>query len=201
MIKLQNKHYAILCNALCFFFLILIANPLFADDPKYTDPRLYQPYSDAPYQITPVVIQKLKGHCREQSYKDKRDDAWRCEADNVVYDPCFVKKHDASNTVICPFAPWHQEAVMISLAAPLDNTRHESLDMSKTPPWAVELTNGKRCTRLATPVNDGKNEPAYYTCSENTHLVGDFYRCKGQWEVYLKDGTQFHATQVLRAWF
>lgn len=201
MRKLKSPLFFLLGNGLCFFFLMLIANPLFAAEREYTDPRLYQPYSDAPYQVTPVIIQTLKGHCREQSHKDRRDDAWRCEADNVVYDPCFVKKHDASQKLICPFAPWHQEAVMITIDAPLDNSRHDSLDMSTTPPWAVELTDGKRCTRLASPVQDGDSDPAYYTCSDNTQLIGDFYRCKGLWEVYLKDGKRFHASKVKRAWF
>lgn len=167
----------------------------------YTDPRLYHPFSEAPFQATPVITHHLFGTCREQSYLDKRDDAWRCETKNATYDPCFIKKHGSKNALVCPLAPWQDKAIMISIDAPLDNSNHETLDMSKTEPWAVELTNGKRCKRLSHPIEDETGETAHYRCGDNTLLIGNFYRCKGLWEIYLKEEKSFQTAYVKRAWF
>ncbi|MDI1351466.1 MAG: hypothetical protein PSV35_01650, partial [bacterium] len=53
--------------------------------------KLYRPYGEAIEQIVPVIKTKISGQCDAQSRLIVREDAWRCQAQGRIFDPCFVK--------------------------------------------------------------------------------------------------------------
>lgn len=53
--------------------------------------KLYRPFGDVFEQAPPVVKKIMSGQCYEQSHIIIREDAWRCQAGDQLFDPCFVK--------------------------------------------------------------------------------------------------------------
>ena len=69
--------------------------------------------------------------------------------------------------------------------------------MSRSMPWAVELIDGTRCLIIG----KDKNKPYRYHCQHQQFLMGNIYRCKGIWEIYLKNQQQYKTAYIKKAWF
>ncbi len=169
-------------------------------EPDSTDPRLYHPYNKAPYQVTPEINANLKGYCLEQSGADQRKDAWKCVANQTIYDPCFTIPNTNPQKLICPNSPWEAQATLLQVQGSLDNSSHAELDMSTSPPWALELLDGTRCLIL-TEKHTHQGETLSYYCNGNRYLLGRLKRCYNFWQIYLRDGPNFHLVKIKRAWF
>lgn len=179
------------------FFAILLTTTLFAED---TELNLYRPLTETTKHVPLLINAKKMGECRQQSQRLKREDAWRCTAEGIVYDPCFVQQYGSHLTAVCPESPWSSKGIQITVASPLDNSQHEILDMSRALPWALELTNGEKCQAIETSEQyDGL--PVRYRCNTNTVLIGHVQRCASEWKMLERGSTGVETVQIARAWF
>lgn len=162
--------------------------------------KLYRPYGDVENQVAPQVKNTLRGECYSQSKLIVREDAWRCMVNGIAYDPCFVKAGANRTQALCPQSPWVGDSVQIMVKLPLDNEQNKTLDMSRTYPWAIELTNGERCQAI----NSGKTYdqmPVRYKCGKKNYLVGHLQRCKAIWSILEKTPTGVVTVELSKAWF
>lgn len=162
--------------------------------------KLYRPFGDVVDQALPVVQGTVRGQCDTQSHLILREDAWRCQAKGVVYDPCFVKPSGTKKEALCPRSPWQGDSVLIAVPAPLNNKHHQRLDMSLAYPWAVELVNGVRCQAVDThQLYDSM--PVRYQCHNQHFLFGYLQRCKSLWSMLKKAPKAVETAEFKRAWF
>jgi hypothetical protein len=162
--------------------------------------KLYRPFGEAQEQAIPKPVRSLSGQCLGQSLLNVREDAWRCQAEGKIFDPCFLKAVGPKTQVLCPKSPWAVESVAISVPSALNGAEHTSLDMSVALPWAVELVNGARCQAIeSNEVFDGM--PVHYRCSDNTILLGHLQRCKATWTMLEKTPKGVETAIFKRAWF
>jgi hypothetical protein len=117
-----------------------------------------------------VPTQERTGSCWSTSYVLNRVDAWRCSADNSIYDPCFSITGN-SQAVICDTSPLSD-----STGFKLNLT--ESLPMRGTvspvkSAWAFELADGTKCIFVggATAAFEGKR--VNYSCSDGWSILGE----------------------------
>lgn len=158
--------------------------------------KLYRPYGDT----TAVIKKTLAGRCLSQSKLILREDAWRCEADGITYDPCFVKAGANRTEALCPQSPWVGDSVQIKVEHPLNNEQNQTLDMSSAYPWAIELSNGERCMAIdSTKTYD--EMPVRYRCTNENLLVGYLQRCKNVWSMLEKTPQGIETVELTKAWF
>jgi hypothetical protein len=162
--------------------------------------KLYRPYGEATGQVMPIVKHTLAGHCLSQSRIIVREDAWRCEAGGRTFDPCFVKAGTNRKEALCPQSPWVGDSVQINVSLPLDNAQNETLDMSRTYPWGIELSNGERCLAVySTEVYE--EMPIRYRCTNENLLLGYLQRCKTTWSMLEKTPQGVVTSELKKAWF
>lgn len=180
-----------------FLSLFLWSFSSIADD---TVLKLYRPYGEATEQLIPRVMQTISGQCTSQSQLIVREDAWRCEANGKVYDPCFVKAGENRKEALCLQSPWEANGVQLLSNTSLNNEENATLDMSQTYPWGLELTNGERC--LAIHSNEFYDAmPIRYRCTNDNVLVGHLQRCKSAWSMLEKTSQGVVTVEVAKAWF
>lgn len=148
----------------------------------------------------PLTIQKISGlgRCTNQSQLIKREDAYQCTLEGTIYDPCFVQP--GTKDVFCIEHPWAH--IAWQFAAVIDESKTtEPLDVSRTYPWAMELSSGQHC--LATVVDkEIDNMPLRYKCDDNTLLLGHLQRCKPEWSMQArKENGLIGEVQITAAWF
>lgn len=180
-----------------YLFLFIYSFDVVAND---TILKLYRPYGDVENQIAPQVKKTFRGECYSQSRLIVREDAWFCMAGGKTYDPCFVKAGPNRTTALCPQSPWVADSVQIMVKLPLNNEQNKALDMSRTYPWAIELTNGEHCQA----VNSGKvydKMPVRYKCGKKNYLVGYLQRCKAVWSILEKTPSGVVTVEISKAWF
>lgn len=180
-----------------YLFLFFCSFEVAAND---TILKLYRPYGDVENQAVPQVKNTFRGECYSQSRLIVREDAWRCRANGKTYDPCFVKSGPNRTEAVCPQSPWVGDSVKIMVKQPLNNEQNKTLDMSRTYPWAVELTNGERCQAI----NPGKiydKMPVRYKCGNKNYLVGHLQRCKTVWSTLEKTPAGVVTVELSKAWF
>lgn len=177
------------------FFAILYSMTVFAED---TELSFYRP--DVTQQSTRAIVAKKSGTCTQQSQLIKREDAWRCTAENKTYDPCFVMASNSQSEAVCADSPWSDKVTLITITTPLDNKSHQPLDMSRTFPWAIELADGEKCKAIeATARYDGL--PVHYRCDRNSELFGHVQRCEGMWKMLQHATNGVETAKIAKAWF
>jgi hypothetical protein len=183
--------------------IILLALYLFSQMGigQETQVKLYRPFSPSPYQATLSANQTTKGVCWEQSHVDKREGAWRCKVGTSILDPCFVKSFGDKKQALCPQSPWSGQAVKVLVEHDLKDVSFVKLDMSKNYPWAMELTNGTKCQKIADANQQFDGLPIHYLCDDNTILFGRIQRCKEPWSVLQKSHEDVLSVEIQRVWF
>lgn len=180
-----------------YLFLFFYSFGVAADD---TVLKLYRPYGDVENQVAPQVKNTYRGECYSQSQLIVREDAWRCMANGKTYDPCFVKSGPNRTQALCPKSPWVGDSVQIMVKLPLNNEQNTTLDMSRTYPWGIELTNGERCYAIKSD-KTYDNMPVRYKCSKKNYLVGHLQRCKTVWSILEKTPAGVVTVELSKAWF
>jgi hypothetical protein len=117
-----------------------------------------------------VPTQERTGSCWSTSNVLNRDDAWRCTADNTIYDPCFS-------------IPGNSQAVLCD-TSPLRDSTGFKLNLTESLPargtispvksaWAFELADGTNCLFMggATAAFEGKR--VNYSCSDGWFILGE----------------------------
>ncbi|WP_131780902.1 hypothetical protein [Legionella gresilensis] len=178
-------------------FVIFFTALSYAD----TEIKLYRPFGDTIAQEPLVVKETYPGDCWQQSQRIKREDAWRCQVQNKIYDPCFVKQFGSHKQAICPQSPWNGVSVLLNLPTAVNNSQHITLDVSKAYPWAIELSTGEKCQALDRE-EFYDNMPIRYHCNNQTELLGHLQRCKSTWTILQRNkSNQIEKAIVTKAWF
>ena len=179
------------------FSVVLWTAPIFSMD---TTLMLYRPMTETSSHPIVETLSKKSGACFGQSHLIKREDAWHCIADGKDYDPCFVKRFGSQLEALCLESPWSTRGVQITVVKPLDNHLHETLDMSQTLPWAIELADGEKCLAIESmESHDGL--PVRYRCDTNTVLIGHIQRCTSAWKTLKHNDQTVTTVAISRAWF
>ncbi|MBA2657135.1 MAG: hypothetical protein H0U70_09170 [Tatlockia sp.] len=181
-------------RGLIIFFSLIGSFYAFAKD---TELKLYRPFINQ----TELQIRKNQpGECWQQSQRIKREDAWRCQAEEKIFDPCFIKPSTHEKELFCPDSPWVKNGLMINLASPLNNSQHRSLDLSEAFPWAVELKSGEKCEAVDEgQVYDGLQ--VHYRCNNQSLLLGHVQRCDAQWSILQHSPKGVETAIIAKAWF
>lgn len=175
-------------------FIILGSFGVLADD---TELKFYRPFVNS---MQFMIKEKKAGECWQQSQRIQREDAWRCVAEGKTYDPCFINPHGSRKEAICPDSPWVNNALMLNLTTPVDNSQHLPLDMSKAYPWALELSTGEKCLAIDEgQIYDGLQ--IYYQCERSSVLFGRLQRCEARWSMLQRKVEGVSTASVIMAWF
>lgn len=147
-----------------------------------------------------AIVSKMQGDCISQSLLIKREDAWRCVAEGQTYDPCFVPRFGSHLEATCVSSPWSNEYIHIRVSAPLDNQAHETIDMSRTYPWAMKLTQGETCLAIDSHkmIDD---LPVRYRCEGGAELFGHVQRCHSNWKMLKHSSRGVETVEIENVWF
>jgi hypothetical protein len=110
--------------------------------------------------------------CQSGSIATARPDAWRCGTDDPCFAPLGAGLNDQPVTLACATAPWTGSVQLLTLRTQLATPEackspplcRQSLDLT-TNPWAVELTNGVRCTLFTGTISSQGGVGMVYGCS------------------------------------
>lgn len=149
--------------------------------------------------------------CQSGAVSTQRPDAWRCG----TADPCFSPTLFSATTVACGRAPWSNEVVLLTLSRPLpspeqcsmmENSCPRQLDLN-SPPWALELANGARCSIFAGTISSQAGLSLLYGCEDGGFVgIADrdapFDTSQPQWRAFYapKDGTVIEQVGILVVW-
>ena len=96
------------------------------------------------YQPTLIKGEIKTGECFASSIAVNRQDAWRCNVGNEIYDPCFTTKD--VNKLVCGVDPSNtQQGFFLQLTKPLPVADAASAG-SQLSPWMIKLVDGSVCT-------------------------------------------------------
>jgi hypothetical protein len=103
------------------------------------------------------------GTC-DQSWLNRRDDAWRCITQRYVLDPCFSAPIERDR-LVCPLSPWRREGWIV---------RGTGFDTWKArrPVWGLRTANRRRCSFLSgagAPIRQGRR--LNYGCSRSGRAI------------------------------
>lgn len=96
-----------------------------------------------------------------------RNDAWRCIAENTIYDPCF--KTSKKGMLFCQMNPLAIGSFLISISEQLpEPSSMESLKNNWA--WFLKLKNGTYCLPLAETAPVAEGEDVVFECSDKVLL-------------------------------
>lgn len=174
-----------------------------------TDVRFYRPFElQVDGQAAPVPTETLKGSCLNHSIRDNRSDAWQCQTDNRVLDPCFIKTFVKAKSAICPTSPWESHATLImfdvSSLPPNNSNEQDTLDMSQDDPWAIALTNGVHCIKRIDSPFSIHGQSVKYVCDNQGFLLGHIQRCELIWKILFlpsRHSDVLKTVEIATAWY
>lgn len=120
----------------------------------------------------------VDGHCWTNSLNLSRSDAWRCMAENNIYDPCFSSIEEPG-IMICSGPKIRLTEPLPPPMAFLENTHVQSL----------ELADGTSCSYQGGVMMAIGNERVNYICSDGGFILG-FPEAGQIWtatEIYLSE--------------
>jgi hypothetical protein len=127
--------------------LIVSAFDRESEPPIRTEISFFDPMlpTEEPLEISAT----LKGSCLPFSVVNRASEAIRCFADNGIYDPCWAVAYGAGGHV-CLSTPWDETGVRVTgFVAPWPKGYRPESGRSPTTrtvaPWALQLSNGRRC--------------------------------------------------------
>jgi hypothetical protein len=148
-----------------------------------TSVTVYQAFT--PHGSVRLHTRSRSGDCPSGSEATTRRDAWRCFSGNLVLDPCFSSTHDRG-IVVCPEAPWLKDAIKIHLTKPLErNFGNHSTPSQSLQPWALELSDGRRCLFADGATNVVEGQRLNYVCGSASQeaLWGSPNRTSTTWTI------------------
>ena len=117
-----------------------------------------------------VPTQERTGSCWSTSDVLNRVDAWRCMADNSIYDPSFSISGN-SQAVICYTSPLSDRTgFKLNLTESLPARGTVSPVKSA---WAFELADGTNCIFIAGATAAFEGKRVNYSCSDGWSILGE----------------------------
>ena len=128
-----------------------------------------------PSEVLPQ--QQKEGYCFSTSVADPfRQDAFRCQVENEIFDPCFTTEEQG--IVFCQINPLAPEAFLIKLEKPLPKASLLEFTQDNWA-WFVKLEDKTYCSPFTgTRPFFSQDQIAYYGCKSNNIeeqivLIGD----------------------------
>lgn len=158
--------------------------------PQMTDIRLLTPFQPAGGLVIGVAVTgKASGSCFAASIASpERPDAYRCTAGNAILDPCFASLDDQA-PLACAQDPWSANVVSLTLSGPPPSNLELAApdpDYAGSTPWALELTNGQRCTAMTGATAPVAGLRVNYGCIGGGVVVGGIDRSLPLWRVFFQ---------------
>lgn len=145
-----------------------------------------------------VVAQRYKGTCSTHSIANSaRNDAWRCQASNMILDPCYQD----DNTLACVISPWSDKAAIIETDKPIIKIKRKV--NYATQPWGLELSNGDHCTYLAGASILIDKKRVNYSCDRYKYVIGEIDKSSSVWKVHLFNYSiqKYESFDITTVWF
>lgn len=145
-----------------------------------------------------VITRTSGGDCTLPAEADKgRTNAFKCTVSTMTLDPCFAD----DKILVCLVSPWTKRVVQVEMTKPLPkkkvyvNTRHM--------PWAIELSNGARCSFVAGEDINIHDQRINYFCSKFLYVVGDIDQATPLWSAKMYNSKTDAMTQlaIFNAWY
>lgn len=165
---------------------------------------IYRPFTNGKVAVGQKVLRTAKGQCFSGSLADPRRDAWRCEIENAIADPCFSDRAVLSY-VLCPEggSPFAARVVRLALSKALPRSLGNKGSAGQGNPWAIKLAGGKVCTFLTGATFAFHGQRVNYGCDKTTFLAGSPSRTGPTWTITLGTGPKSKpktAVIVVAAW-
>lgn len=129
------------------------------------------------YVFSANLPQEIKeGVCISASIAQPyRNNAFRCQVENSIYDPCFANL--TNDKVVCQMNPLNSDIFMINLSEPLPENKLPE-DIKNNWAWFLELEDGTICSPYTGTKPLINNEIAIYGCKAKVKgdldvLIGD----------------------------
>ena len=170
-----------------------------------TQVNVYRAFTRSGQPTVPTL--RVHGRCLGGSDTINRRDAWRCQSQQFIYDPCFSSRR-ARGVVICPARGlFHGWAIRIKLSRklPREGGNAGRPDRTRGLPWALVTASGWRCRLItgATTVVHGQRRN--YTCKgTKNNLWGAPDRHRRSWTIFYASQGATHLrrrTQLTTVWF
>lgn len=128
--------------------------------------------------VFPIILPKevKNGDCFVSSIAQPyRNDAFRCQTEDSIYDPCF--SNEKKDQVICQMNPLSQAVFIINLKDPLPNVKSPVI-LRTNWAWFLELEDGTICSPYTGNRPLINNTEAFYGCRPKIKgdldvLIGD----------------------------
>ncbi len=153
------------------------------------------------------VVAHAEGSCFARSLASPgRPDAFRCEAEAAILDPCFLDPMGEAGLLYCALEPFSLEVVEL---APVDGMP-EPLEVPADPDypsaraWALVLEGGQRCTLLTGASAGIAGLRIEYGCDDGSAVVGPIDRSLPVWRVFHRadhGAASLDRVVVVQAWF
>jgi hypothetical protein len=169
-----------------------------------TKVRLLTPFLKGSVGIGFAISGQGQGTCFGPSVASSgRVDAWRCTVGNAIHDPCYQNVMGDSKTLVCADAPWQASGMLLTLASPLPEVNRKPVSVKDTQPWAIELSNGQRCTLFTGATAPIAGMRITYGCSGGYVAVGDINRTGPVWKIFAQGekSISLDEIEISTAWY
>jgi hypothetical protein len=182
--------------ALC---ALAIALALPAGATTSTRVAIFNPWASTELRHGFVVSGNVKGACGMHSLVSQRPDAWRCYADDDMYDPCFARSSH-TYTVACAEGPFSKRITLMTVTAPLTDTviltgKLWGLRL-RGGPWGLRLVSGDTCVFAQGATDAVAGERLNYACRKTGWIIGVPDRLAPIWTARTVEWPNKHVTKV-----
>lgn len=177
-----------------------------AAPPAATQVRVFTPFNSSGLVIGLAVTSKVSGSCFASSVATpQRPDAWRCNAGNAIYDPCFQNLLGDQKELACARDPFSADVVLLTLTKALPQNEHKAEpNYLKGMPWAIELANGQKCVLFTGATAPVAGMRINYGCPDGGQVVGPVDRTLPLWRVFYQTANRslsLDQVGVVTAWY
>ena len=176
------------------------ANP----NARHTRVRIVEPFSVSGHLLPRFRnAQTISGSCLSGSTADQRSDAWRCNSGSRILDPCFAGR-GSNFGLLCPQSPWSRVAFRLQLQQSLPYSLANHGTSAQGIPWALELSNGGRCTFISGGTFAVAGMRLNYECSNGDVAYGGVSRGSRYWLIFVggqPPSKVLTATHIWVAWY
>lgn len=171
-----------------------------------TQVRVLTPFNSSGDLVVGLdVTVEVEGTCSgNAAASPERPDAWRCSAGNEVLDPCFQTLMGDSKVLACAEDPFAADVTLLTLTADLPDPTVTDAPTFGGLPWALELSNGQRCTLLTGATAPVAGMRVNYGCADGAQVVGNVDRQGPRWRVFYGTATRslsLDQVGVKTAWY
>lgn len=187
-------------------FLVVVCSWASAQGGPATQTRVFTPFTPTGDLVVGLnVTGEVKGRCDTNSAASpERPDAWRCSAGNEILDPCFQNLLGDEKVLACAEDPFSADVVTLTLTTDLPDPTVTDAPTFGGLPWALELTNGQRCTLLTGATAPVAGLRINYGCPDGAQVVGGTNRRLPRWRVFYQTATRslsLDQVGVKAAWY